>query len=229
MSALVQVPGASCRPGPSPTSRALRLDGLRARDGAALAALLERLPDPPWEVEVDPEDELAGMLSAAGFDDRLVIEVMARPVSGLPSSFGVRGVDVVPYRNEWEEAYAAGEAMAMEGHPFLERMGQPTGYEASEGFDSAIAARTSTELVGFAQAQLPEGWINWLWVVPARRREGVGHALVAELARQVKEARGTHLAAAVPAGTDAVPFLAALGFKARGRRLLLGRAGATAD
>jgi GNAT superfamily N-acetyltransferase len=223
MSTPVQVPGASCRPGPSPTSRALRLEGLRARDRAALAALLERLPPPPWEAEVDPDDELAGMLSAAGFDDRLAVEVMARPAKGLPPSFGVRGVEVVPYRNEWEEAYAAGEAMSMEGHPFFARMGQPTGYEASEGFDAAVAARTSEELVGFAQAQLPEGWINWLWVVPARRREGVGHALVAELARQVQEARGTHLAAAVPAGSDAVAFLATLGFKARSRRLLLTR------
>lgn len=223
MSAPVQVTGASCRPGPSPTSRALRLDGLRARDAAALAALLERLPDPPWEVELDPDDETIGMLRAAGFVDRLEVQIMARPVQGLPPSFGVRGIDVVDYRNEWAEAYAAGEAMSLEGHPFLERMGQPTGYEASEGFDAAIAARTDTEIAGFAQAQIPEGWINWLWVVPSRRREGIGHALVAELGRRVADARGTHLAASVPSGTDAVPFLAALGFKARGRRVLLTR------
>ncbi len=229
MSAPVQVPGATCRPGPSPTARALRLDGLRARDGAALDALLERLPEPPWEVEVDPEDPIAGLLLARGFDDRIDLEVMARPVGGLPVSFGVRGIDVVPYRNEWSAAYVAGEAMSMAGHPFFERMGQPTGYEDSEGFDASLAARTESELAGFAQAQLPEGWINWLWVVPSRRREGVGHALVAEVARRVQAARGTHLAATVPAGSESAAFLAALGFRPRGRRLLLTRGGTVAD
>lgn len=224
MSTPIQVPGASCVPGPSPVSRALRLDGLRASGGPALAALLAALPDPPWEAELAPDDPLVGELRAQGFDDRLDLVVLARPVQGLPPSFGVRGVEVVDYRNAWEEQYEPGEAEAMTGHPFFARMGQPTGYGQAEGFDAALAARSAEGLVGYLQAQLPEGWINWMWVAPGRRRQGIGHALVAELARRVQGARGTHLAATVPAGSEEAAFLGALGFKARSGRVLLTRA-----
>ena len=77
-------------------------------------------------------------------------------------------------------------------------MGQPTGYEGAEGFDAMVVARDAgAGMRGFAQAMLPEGWINWLGVHPDARRRGIGRLLVAELARQVAEARGTHLAALV--------------------------------
>ncbi len=79
-------------------------------------------------------------------------------------------------------------------------MGQPTGYEGAEGFDAFSVARNERDMLGFAQAMLPEGWINWIGVVPRPRRQGIGRLLVADLARQVREARGTHLAALVRGG-----------------------------
>jgi ribosomal protein S18 acetylase RimI-like enzyme len=74
---------------------------------------------------------------------------------------------------------------------------------------------------------LPEGWINWLGVHPDARRRGIGRLLVAALARQVAEARGTHLAALVEVDTDGQGFLARLGFRERGARraLMIRRAG----
>ncbi len=76
---------------------------------------------------------------------------------------------------------------------------------------------------------VPEGWINWLGVAPDARRRGIGRLLVADLARQVGEARGTHLAAVVEADGDGQAFLRALGFKERGaRRTLMIRRAASA-
>ncbi len=213
--------GASCQPGPSPTARALRLDGLRCDGPEALAALLERLSDPPWDAEVADEDPLGALLAAQGFEQYARMVVMARPIAGLPRAPHVAGVRVEPYRNEWAEAFTAAEAMAMEGLSVFREMGQPTGYEEAEGFDAFSVARDDRDLLGFAQAMLPEGWINWLGVVPHKRRGGVGHLLVSDLARQVAEARGTHLAALVEADTDGQRFLTALGFRERGGRRTL--------
>ena len=127
---------------------------------------------------------------------------MARPLEGLPRAPFVLGVAVEPYRNEWADEFTAVEAAAMEGLAAFAEMGQPTGYEGAEGFDAMVAAREQDAgLRGFAQAMLPEGWINWLGVHPDARRRGIGRLLVAELARRVAEARGTHLAALVEADT----------------------------
>jgi len=100
-------------------------------------------------------------------------------------------------------------------------MGQPTGYEEAEGFDAFSVARDQRDMLGFAQAMLPEGWINWMGVVPEKRRLGVGRLLMADLARQVGERRGTHLAALVEVGTPGHDFLRALGFRERGARRTL--------
>ena len=214
--------GASCRPGPSPTARALRLEGLRVDDGTALGALLDRLPDPPWDVEISPDDELAGPLAAAGFEVYARTVVMARPLAGLSRAMGGLGVRVEPYRNEWAEDFAAFEKEAMSGLAAFEEMGQPTGYEQAEGFDCCLAARDEgDQIVGFAQAMVPEGWINWLGVTPAARRLGIGHRLIWEVGDAVKAGAGTHLAALVEEGTDGMPFLAKLGFTERGRRALM--------
>ena len=152
--------------------------------------------------------------------------VMARPIAGLPRPDHVAGVSVEPYRNEWSEALTAAEAMAMDGLSTFAEMGQPTGYEEAEGFDAFSVARDARDILGFAQAMLPEGWINWMGVVPEKRRLGVGRLLIADLARQVGEARGTHLAALVEVGTTGKEFLRALGFKERGasRTLMIRRA-----
>lgn len=215
--------GASCQPGPSPTAKALRLEGLRADGPEALRALLAELPDPPWDVEVVDGDPLAGLLAAEGFEPYARVAVMARPIEGLPRARHIPGVEVEPYRNDWAEEFTAVEAAAMAGLAAFEEMGRPTGYEGAEGFDAMVAARErGTGLRGFAQAMVPEGWINWLGVHPDARRRGIGRLLVGELARQVGEARGTHLAAVVEADTDGQAFLRALGFRERGdRRMLL--------
>jgi GNAT superfamily N-acetyltransferase len=64
-------------------------------------------------------------------------------------------------------------------------------------------------------------------VVPDARRKGIGSLLVFDLARQVREARGTHLAALVEVDTPGQAFLASLGFRERGgrRTLMIRRAG----
>lgn len=166
------------------------------------------------------------MLAGEGFEPYLRAAVMARAVAGLPRPPFVSGVEVVPYRNEWSEAFTAAEAMAMEGLAAFAEMGQPTGYEEAEGFDAFSIARDERDMLGFAQAMLPEGWINWMGVVPHARRRGVGSLLIADLARQVREARGTHLAALVQVDTPGQAFLASLGFRERGprRTLLIRRA-----
>ena len=63
-------------------------------------------------------------------------------------------------------------------------------------------------------------------MVPQKRRLGIGRLLIADLARQVAEARGTHLAALVEVGTAGKDFLRALGFRERGelRTLMIRRA-----
>ena len=215
------VAGASCQPGPSPTARALRLEGLRAADAGALHALLATLPDPPWDAEVDSDGPLSGLLGGAGFEVYARVTVMARPVQGLPRGPALPGIELEPYRNAWAESFAAAQDAAMSELAPYREMGTPTGYETAEGFDAFVAARQGDAVVGFAQAALPDGWINWLGVVPAARRSGVGTRLVAELGKQVAAARGTHLAALVEDGTPGPPFLGALGFRARGRRLLM--------
>ena len=156
--------GASCQPGPSPTARALRLEGLRAEGPAELRALLAELPDPPWDVEIADGDPLAGPLAAEGFEPYARVAVMARPVAGLPRPPYVSGLEVMPYRNDWAEEFSALEAAAMEGLAAYREMGQPTGYEGAEGFDAFVAARGEGGLMGFAQAMVPEGWINWMGV-----------------------------------------------------------------
>lgn len=222
----VAVTGASCQPGPSPTARALRLEGLRADGPEALRSLLAELSDPPWDVEVADGDPVASLLAAEGFEPYARMVVMARPIAGLPRAPYVSGVSVEPYRNEWSEAFTAAEGMAMEGLSAFAEMGQPTGYEEAEGFDAFSVARDQRDMLGFAQAMLPEGWINWMGVVPAKRRLGVGRLLISDLARQVSEARGTHLAALVEVGTGGEEFLRALGFRPRGelRTLMIRRA-----
>ena len=162
------------------------------------------------------------MLGAEGFEPYARVAVMARPIEGLPRAPFLPGVSVEPYRNDWAEEFTEVEAAAMQGLAAFAEMGQPTGYESAEGFDAMVAAREEgAGLTGFAQAMVPEGWINWLGVAPDARRRGIGRLLVAELARQVREARGTHLAALVEADGDGQAFLRALGFKERGARRTL--------
>jgi GNAT superfamily N-acetyltransferase len=175
------------------------------------------------------DDPLGGLLAREGFEPYAHVAVLARPIEGLRRPPFVAGVSVEPYRNEWSEAFTNAEAMAMEGLAAFAEMGQPTGYEGAEGFDAFSVARDERDMLGFAQAMLPEGWINWMGVVPDARRKGIGSLLIGDLARQVREARGTHLAALVQLDTPGHAFLRALGFSERGaRRTLLIRRAHTA-
>lgn len=213
---------ATCQPGPSPTARALRLEGLRTPDAGALHALLGRLPAPPWDVELADDDPALPHVRAEGFEPYARVATLARPLEGLPRPEHVGGVTVEEYRNADAEEFAALEAGAMEGLAAFAEMGQPTGYEEAEGFDIFLVARGADgRLLGFAQTMSPEGWINWLGVAPDVRRIGIGHLLVAATAARVAEARGTHLAARVEVDTPGAAFLSALGFRERGARRTL--------
>lgn len=211
-------PEATCQPGPSPSARALRLEGLRAPGPAALRALLGRLPEPPWDVELADDDPALPLVRAEGFEPYARVAVMARPIAGLPRPPFVPGVNIEEYRNADAEEFSSLEAAAMDGLAAFAEMGQPTGYEQAEGFDVFLVARDASGLRGFAQTMSPEGWINWLGVAPDSRRIGVGTTLVAETARRVREAGGTHLAATVQVDTPGQAFLASLGFGERGAR-----------
>ena len=169
---------------------------------------------------------MAGLLAREGFEPYAHVAVLARPIEGLRRAPFVPGVSTEPYRNEWAEAFTNAEALAMESLAAFREMGLPTGYEGAEGFDAFSVARDERDLLGFAQAMLPEGWINWLGVVPDARRRGIGSLLIGDLARQVREARGTHLASLVELDTPGYAFLRSLGFSERGaqRTLLIRRA-----
>lgn len=218
------MPGAICRLRPSPTALAIRLDGLQARDAGALAALVTQLPEPPWDVEVNAEDaELLSVLSSQGFTEYARGTIYARSIEGVTSQH-VSGIEVVAYDNAWADAFSAAEADAMAGLAAFAQLGSPSGYEWGAGQGSFHIARTPRgRLVGFAHADLPDGMIDWLGVIPEERNKGIGRLLIAALAQDVANARGTHLIALAEEGTGAGQFLARLGFQPRGRRVLVMR------
>lgn len=222
----VTAPGASCRLRPSPSALAVRLDGLQARDATALAALLGQLPEPPWDVEVNAEDaELLGVLAACGFGQYATGTLYARRADGLVAP-RVAGVEIVAYDNAWAPAFSAAEAEAMQGLAAFTELGSPSGYEWGAGQGSFRIARTpGGRLLGFAHADLPDGVVDWFGVVPEQRGKGIGRLLMAGIAHDVVEARGTHLLVFAEDGTRAGAFLVGLGFQARGRRVLVIRRG----
>ena len=227
-SSSVAVAGASCDPGPSPTARALRLEGLRAEGPDALRALLERVGDPPWDVEVADDDPVRPLLGAEGFEPYARMAVMARPVEGMKPAPHVPGVSVEPYRNDWSEAFQNAERMALEGLATFAEMGQPTGYEQAEGFDAFAVARDQRDMLGFAQAMLPGG-VDQLDGRRARRAPQ-GHRDAAD-GRHREAGPGPRAAPTWrPSSRSDTPgqaFLASLGFRERGQRrtLMIRRAG----
>lgn len=217
----VRVPGASCRLRPSPTALAVRLDGVRADNDDALAALTAQLPDPPWDADVVADDPVVGVLTRAGFERYADGVLVAREVGGVPAPAPPGSLEVVDYRNEMAAAFVAAEAQAMEGLAAFRELGSPSGYEWGEGHGVFLVARQRGALVGFVHADLPDGMIDWMGVVPSARRHGVGRALVEHLADRVRAARGTHLMAFAENGGAAPAFFAALGFATKSRRTLL--------
>lgn len=213
--------GSGCRLRPSPTALAVRLEGLRARDLTSLDALIAKLPEPPWDADVPEGDPLVTLLTARDFRPYASGVVMARPVEGIPPATRPPGVDVADYTNDRAAEFTAAEARAMEGLAAFAELGSPSGYEWGEGHGAFVVARRRGGIVGFAHADLPDGWIDWVGVVPEARGEGVGRALVAAVAQRVRDARGTHLVAFAEDGSDGAAFLGRLGFAPRGRRTLL--------
>ena len=218
----VTAPGAACRLRPSPTALAVRLDGLQARDIGALDALIDQLPEPPWDVEVNGEEtDLLGLLAARGFTQYARGTLYVRGVEAIVAP-RVPAIEVVGYDNAWAPAFTAAESSAMQGLAAFGELGSPSGYEWGAGHGSFRIARTTEgRLVGFAHADVPDGVVDWFGVVPEQRGKGVGRLLMAAVARDVSGARGTHLLAFAEDATPAGPFLARLGFQARGRRILV--------
>lgn len=220
-SGAVSVPGASCAPGPSPSAKATRLDRLKLDDPSALAALLAAVGDGPYDVAVPVDDPLVGVLTAAGFDEYARTVVMARRIDGFRKMPPPSDVEIVPYRNEWAEEFTAVEARAMADFSFYRQVGSPTGFETAAGWGAFYAARRDGALVGFAQAEMPSGWINWIGVVPEARRQGIGRALVGEIAIAVRDAVGSHIVCEVDDTDDATAMWRELGFKERTRTVSL--------
>lgn len=220
----INVPGASCAPGPSPSAKATRLDRLTLDDPSALEPLLTAVGEGPYDVALPVDDPKLGILGAAGFTEYARTVVVARRLDGFRKMPAPSDVEIVPYRNEWADAFTAAERLAMADFSFFRQVGSPTGFETAAGWGAFYAARRGSEIVGFAQAEMPSGWINWIGVVPDARRTGIGRALVGEIAIAVRDAVGSHLVAEVDDIPEAMPFWNNLGFKERTRTVSLIRA-----
>lgn len=167
------------------------------------------------------EEPVAALLAGAGFERYAETVLVARRLEGMRAAPPVPGVVVVPYRNEWAESFRAAEAAAMAEDPFYAELGGDTGFADAAGTGAFVVARAGEKIVGFAQAAIPEGWINWFGVVPQERRRGIGRALLAEIARAVAAARGTHLLLETIPDTAGHRFWLAQGFRERSRQLYL--------
>jgi GNAT superfamily N-acetyltransferase len=170
---------------------------------------------------VAADDPVAGLLVGAGFEVYAETVTVARRLAGMRAAPHVTGIHIAPYRNEWAEAFLAAEAAAMAEDPFYREMGGVTGFATAAGQGVFVVARSGAAIVGFGQAAVPEGWVNWFGVVPEERRKGIGTALLGEIARAVAAARGTHLVLETAPGNDAHAFWRAQGFSDRGRSLYL--------
>jgi GNAT superfamily N-acetyltransferase len=176
---------------------------------------------PPWDATVAVDDPLVGWLAAAGFQPYRQMATVVCSLDGLRPASHVAGVSVEKYRNQMADAFQEAEREALADSPSFRELGQPTGYEGAEGFDAFLVARKGERIVGFAQAQLPEGWINWMGVVPDQRRHGIGRALVAAVAKAVANSRGTHIGMETDETPEALAFWRSLGFRTTGRQVAL--------
>jgi GNAT superfamily N-acetyltransferase len=217
----VTAAGAACRLRPSPTAIAVRLEGLRATDGPGLDALLAQLPEPPWDAEVTSDDPLVGLLIERGFTRYANGAIYARPAQGMSRAFPVGGVELMSYVSAMADDFAAAEARAMDGLATFTELGSPSPYQWGEGDGAFVVAVRGKEILGFAHADMPDGWIDWMGVVPEARRAGIGTLLVNALAETVRNQRATHLVAFAEDGTQGPAFLRALGFARKGARTLL--------
>ncbi len=217
----IRVAGAACRPGPSPSAKATRLDGLRAESPGALEALLAEIGDAPFDVALPHDDPLVGIAQAAGFAPYARTVVVARRIDGFRKDPPPPGTKIEVYQNDWAEQFTAAEAEAMADFSFFREVGSPTGFETAAGWGAFYAARQGDRIVGFVQAEMPSGWINWIGVVPDQRRAGIGRALVGQIAVAVRDAVGSHIVAEVDDAPENVIFWEKQGFKQRTRTVSL--------
>ena len=166
-------------------------------------------------------DPLIPMLTSLGFEQYGDTATWVASVDALKPALHVSGVTIDPYRNEWADDFQEAERLSLAETSAFAEIGQPSGYEGAEGFDAFVVARRRGQIVGFAQAQLPEGWINWMGVVPTERRRGIGRLLIDAVARSVRQARGTHVGAEVDANGAAPALWRAVGGSEKGHRTLL--------
>ena len=150
---------------------------------------------------------------------------MARRIDGFRKEPAPAGTKIEPYKNDWAEQFTAAEVEAMADFSFFREVGSPTGFESAAGWGAFYVARQDERIVGFVQAEMPSGWINWIGVVPAQRRIGIGRALVGQIAVAVRDAVGSHIVAEVDDAPENVVFWEKQGFKQRTRTVSLIRRG----
>jgi len=198
------------------------MENVRARDLAALQALIEAVPTvPPYDVALEPGDPVAPLVRAAGFEAYATTVKFARAIEGLHEGDPADGVRLLTYDNAMAERYDEAEFDALHGLAIYKAMGRPTGYNRGAGYgDFTVALRRDT-LIGFCFTQVPEGIIWWLGVVPEERRKGVARMLICSAARATRTAGGTHLLVEAEDTPEARAFFGALGFRERGTRELL--------
>ncbi len=217
----IEVPGASCVAGPSPSAKATRIDKLRAESPAALAALLAKVGDGPLDIALPNESELIPMVREAGFEPYANTMIVARRIDGFRKDPAPVGVQIEPYSNDWAESFTKAEAEAMADFSLFKEVGSPTGFEQAAGWGTFLAARRDGEIVGFVQAEMPTGWINWIGVVPSERRQGLGRAMVGEIALAVRDAVGSHLCAEIDDSPESEAFWKTLGFTGKSKTVSL--------
>ena len=177
--------------------------------------MLTAVGDPPYDLALPHDDPLVGIARSAGFEEYARTVVMARRIDGFRKDFPPPGTKIEPYKNEWSEAFTEAEAAAMADFSFFREVGSPTGFETAAGWGAFFAARQEERIVGFVQAEMPSGWINWIGVVPDQRRSGIGRALVGQIAVTVRDEVGSHIVAEIDDLPDNLIFWEKQGFKRR--------------
>ena len=200
----------------------MRLENLGARDGGALAALLQAIPaDPPYDVALEPADPVGALVREAGFEPYATTFTASRAIDGLPEGEPAEGVRLLTYTNEMAARYEDAEFDALDGMAIFKAMGRPTGYSQGAGYGDFTVAAAGERIIGFCFTQVPEGIIWWLGVVPEERRKGVARMLISSAARATRTSGGTHLLMEAEDTPEARAFFGALGFRERGTRELL--------
>lgn len=186
-----------------PSAKATRLDRLQLDDPGALDALLAAVGDGPYDVALPVDSELVGVLKARGFTQYAQTVVMARRIDGFREIRRHRRTSrSCPTATNGPRLTRA-EALAMADFSFYRRSGHRLALKPPPAgglsLPRAVATRSSASF-----RPMPSGWINWIGVVPDARRQGIGRALVGEIAMAVRDAVGSHVVCEVDNTADAI-------------------------